>query len=81
MAGLILFTKEIWAAGLKIVSSHPSGVNDMLHVSIFTEEMSLKKSCLLSGFIQQLYFSSEEIFLHNYAGTEKGEKINKSNLK
>lgn len=80
MAGLILFNKEIWAAGLKIDSSHPSGVNDMVHVSIFTEEMTLKKSCLLSGFIQQLHFSSEEIFLYNYAGTKRG-KINKSNLK
>lgn len=80
MAGLILFTKGIWAAGLKIVSSHPSGVNDMVYVSIFTKEMTLKKSCLLSGFIQQLYFSSEEIFLHNYTGTKRG-KINKSNWK
>lgn len=80
MAGLILFTKKIWAAGLKIGSSHRSGVNDMVYVSIFTEEMTLKKSCLLSRFIQQLCFSSEEIFLHNYAGTKRG-KINTSNWK
>lgn len=62
------------------ISSHPSGVKDMIYVPIFTKEMTLKKSVMLSGFIQQLYFPSEKIFLHNYAGTKRG-KINKSNWK
>lgn len=80
MAGVILFTKEIRAAALKIVSSYSSGMNDTVYISIFTKAMTLKKCCLLSGFIQQLYFSSEGIFPLHYAGTKRG-KVNKSNWK
>lgn len=74
MAGLILFTKGIWAAGLKIVSSHPSGVSNMVYVSIFTKEMTLKKSCLLSALVF-LWGNIPPQFCRNQKGENKQKQL------